>query len=124
MNNLTKLTFDTLPQLDGKLEPLLDKHLQAVAHDCINRPTDPTVRTVVIEFRFTPVADPQTGECDDVDLVVEAKSKVPVFKTRGYRMRVTRGGMGFNADDPAGPPGQGNLFPTPSSKPFSKDTDE
>jgi hypothetical protein len=124
MNNLTKLTFETLPQLDGKLSPLLDKHLQAVANDCINRPTDPTARKVVIEFNFTPVADPQTGECDDVDLVVEAKSKVPVFKTRGYRMRVTRGGMGFNADDPAGAPGQGNLFPSPPSKPFSQDTDE
>jgi hypothetical protein len=124
VSNLTKLTFDTLPQLDGKLSPLLDKHLAQVANDCINRPADPTARKVVIEFVFTPVLDPQTGECEDVDLVVEAKSKVPVFKTRGYRMRVTRGGMGFNADDPAGDPAQRNLFPSPSTKPLSQDSDE
>lgn len=124
MANLTKLTFDTLPQLDGKLQPLLDKHLQAVATDCMNRPTDPTARKVVIEFNFTPVADPQTGECEDVDLIVEARSKVPVYRTRGYRLRVTRGGMGFNSDDPTGGPSQGNLFPTTPVKPLHQDSDE
>ena len=107
--NLTKLTFASLGLLDGKLEPLLDKHMAAIASDCINRPGDVTPRKVVMEFVVTPVIDPSTNECDDVDLVVECKSKVPVYRTRGYRMRVTRGGLGFNADSPDNP-NQQTLF--------------
>jgi len=101
--NLTKLTFASLGLLDGRLEPLLEKHVVGIANDCINRPADKTPRKVILEFVITPICDPMTNECDDVDLVVECKSKVPVYHTPGYRCRVTRGGLGFNADSPENP---------------------
>lgn len=123
MANLTKLSFATLEQLDGKLPALLDKHLQAIANDVMNRPADPTSRKVVVEFNFTPVCDPN-GECEDVNLVVECKSKVPVFRSRAFQMRVTRGGIGFNGDDPSGGPSQQNLFPTRPTRPLNEDDDE
>ena len=124
MSQLTKLTFRSLPTLDGKLDALLDKHLKAVADDCMNRPTDPAARKVIIEFSCVPIMDPQTGECDEVDLVVEAKSKVPVYRTRGYRLRATRGGLGFNGDDPSGGPDQRNLFPTTPVTPLDPEADQ
>lgn len=108
--DLTRLTFASLGELDGTLEALLQKHLAGIANDCINRPEDSTARKVVIEFAFVPKFNAQTRDCDDVDTTVEVKSKVPVYRTPSYRLRVNRSGFAFNADFPDAPDQQ-SLFP-------------
>ena len=105
---LTKLTFRSLKDLDPAIEPLLDKHVSAISNDCINRPGDKTPRKIILEMVFLPIID-QDGECDEVEMTLECKSKVPVYRTRGHRMRVTRGGIGFNIDSPDNP-NQQSLF--------------
>lgn len=47
-----------------------------------------------------PTADPDTGECDGCKVEIEAKSKVPLYRTKAYEMRVTNAGMTFNRDFP------------------------
>lgn len=94
------LSFETLPALDEKLVLLLRKHLANVAQDCISRPGDETARKVCLEFIFKPTRDPDTGECDVVNCEVECKSKVPIYRSRVYPMRVHKSGFLFNRDFP------------------------
>jgi len=115
---LTQLSLSSLEQLDGRIEALFQKHLAFLSSDCMNRPGDKTPRKLSLELSIVPQTDPATGECDDVFVSIEAKSKVPTYKTKEYPLRVSRGGLLFNADIPDAIDQTSIKFPT------EKDEDE
>jgi restriction endonuclease len=95
---LAKLDFVSMPQLaDGKVNKLLQRHLQRAAEDCMDRPGDKSARKVVIEYVFVPQVG-QDGDCEKVICEVECKTKVPVYRSVPIQMRPTKGGFLFNPD--------------------------
>lgn len=95
-----KLDFSSLAQIDnGKVDTLLRVHLARIAQDCMDRPGDKTERKVTLEFLCEPILD-DDGGCDYVKLKLNCASKLPVYKTREYEMRVSKGGFLFNVDAP------------------------
>ena len=95
------LSFESLADLDeGRINKLLLHHLQRIAHDCLSRPADKTARKVILEFAAKPILDPDDGSCEAVKFEIEARSKVPVYRSRQYEMRVTNKGFLFNRDFP------------------------
>lgn len=96
-----QLSFDSLADLDdGRINKLLLQHISRVAQDCMNRPGDKTKRTVSLDFHVVPTIDPETRECEQVKVEIEAKSKVPTYRSKTYEMRVTKTGLLFNKDFP------------------------
>ena len=94
------LDFSNLAKIDnGRVDRLLRHHLGRIANDLIARPGDPGQRKITLEFCVVPIASPE-GECDGCRVEIEAKSKVPVYRTKSYEMRVTNGGLSFNQDFP------------------------
>lgn len=97
---IVPLEFASLAELDdGRIQRLLRMHLARIAQDCMDRPGDKTKRKVSIEFIIEPQIN-QQGECDDARVTVECKSKLPVYRSKPYEMRVTKGGLLFNQDFP------------------------
>lgn len=95
------LTFASLEELDdGRIGKLLKRHFANVSNDCMNRPTDPAKRKVIVEFAFSPVYDAELRECEVVKVTIEAKSKVPTFRSKKYEMRPHKSGFAFNQDFP------------------------
>ncbi len=111
-----ELRLDTIGQLDPRMEKLFQSHIQRICADCRNRPTDKTVRKLVFQFDVEPVVDPETGECEQVNLTVEAQSKVPNWRTRTFPMAITGKGLEFNAHTPDALD-QSNLFDDGANKP-------
>lgn len=94
------LNFANLATIDnGKVDKLLRFHLQRIAADLLARPGLDTQRKIVLEIGFVPVSDDE-GECDGAKVEIEAKSKIPVYRTKTYQMRVVNNGMLFNQDFP------------------------
>lgn len=99
--NEVQLNFENLVELDeGRINRLLMRHIQRISQDCMDRPTDKTKRKVILEFTAEPVYDPDTRECESVKVEIECKSKVPVFRSKTFQMRVTKAGLRFNPDFP------------------------
>lgn len=110
------LGFDSLADLDdGRVNALLKHHLKRIAEDCISRPNDATTRKVVLEFNVKPVAN-QEGDIDFVRVNIEARSKIPIYRTRPYEMRCVKGGFLFNADFPDSVDQQ-DMFPETKNEP-------
>ena len=105
-----ELNLDTILHLDGTLGKLFRKHMRQVTEDCMNRPEDKAKRKVFLEFTVTPVYDPETRECDHVDMEIESKCKVPVFRSKKFQMRATKAGLQFNVGNPDDLD-QADLFP-------------
>ncbi len=96
--NQVALKFENMKHLsDGKVSALLAKHLQRASQDCIDRPGDTHARKVLLEFCFTPHVD-QEGNCDKVTCEVEARTKVPVYRSTKIEMKPTAAGFLFNPD--------------------------
>lgn len=101
MIEFEELKLSTLGDLDDRIEILFQRHLQNIANDCLNRPAEKTKRKVVVELSFEPVADPDSGDCDSVRITIEARSKVPTFRTKSYPLGVTKAGFRFNSENPS-----------------------
>lgn len=105
-----QLTIETLAELDnGIVSAQVIRHLQRLAHDCMDRPGDKTKRKATLEFSFEPVCD-QSGQADSVNCTVEIKSKIPVHRSKSYEMGLSKAGFVFNRDVPDSL-NQGVLFP-------------
>ena len=97
---LVQLDFSNLSVLDeGRIDKLLKKHIQNIAQDCIDRPGDPTARTMQLNFTVKPICTPE-GYCENTFVEIECKSKVPVYRSQTFKMRVSRQGLQFNQDFP------------------------
>lgn len=111
------LSLGALEQMDsGKIARLVKSHLQKLSADCLNRPADDTARTMNVEFSFTPVLDPDSGDCETAKLRINVKSKVPTFRSKSYECRVGQKGFSFNQDFPDDLD-QPALFPKSQSEP-------
>lgn len=95
---LETLRLDTLSDMDARIEGLFQKHLAVIRADCENRPNDESPRKLTLEFSCVPIAE--AGELDEVEVNISAKSVVPVYKTKAFRLKPTRDGLKFNADIP------------------------
>jgi hypothetical protein len=101
---LEQLTLATLEVLEPKIELLFQKHLQLITNDCMNRPGEKKKRKLTFQLEFEPVADPETGQCEEVKVSIDANAAVPKFRTRDFKMRPSKAGLRFDAqvaDDPA-----------------------
>lgn len=99
--NEVDLCFSSMEGLDeGRINKLLMHHLANVARDCINRPMDKSARKVTLEFQVKPEPDPSTGDANTATVEIECKSKVPVYRSRRFEMRLKNNGLSFNQDFP------------------------
>lgn len=95
------LSTDTLDQLDnGKISAAFRKELQRVAQDLMDRPGDKSVREVHMTMRIAPVAN-DAGVCEEANVEIEIKSKVPPRRSRVYSMGVTPAAKGQIMFNPA-----------------------
>lgn len=109
------LNFANLATIDsGKVDKLLRFHLQRIATDLQARPGNTSARRLTLEFNFVPMSD-EAGECEGAKVEIEAKSKIPVYRTKTYEMRVVNNGMLFNQDFPDSKD-QPALFETPAEE--------
>ncbi len=125
MARLTELSLDftNLAKLDnGRVDRLLRFHLQKIANDLLSRPGDGTARKVTLEFTIKPICSPE-NECESCRVEIEAKSKIPVFRTKPYEMRVANNGLLFNADFPDSP-NQQSLYPAPEGQESDEDDED
>lgn len=97
---LEKLRLNSLEDFDPRLEALFQKHLQTIAADCIFRPGEKVKRKLTLEFIFEPELDPESKELDRVHITVEAKSKVPTYRSKTLQLDCGRDGFRFNAGVP------------------------
>jgi hypothetical protein len=95
---LEGLTLASLRLLDPRIEGLFCRQMQIIAADCMNRPREKGKRKLTFELICEPVPDPETGECEEVKVSIDAHSSVPRFRTRPYPMQVTKAGMKFEAE--------------------------
>ena len=95
-----QLKLGTLVAVDPRIETLFNKQIAKVANDCLDRPLDPKARQVFLVFNVTPSIDPETGDCDHVDVAVASEVKTPPYKTKAFPMQVTKAGLFFNPDVP------------------------
>lgn len=97
---LQPLKLESLGDIDPRVESLFLKHLMRLSQDCMDRPRDTAKRKVMLEFTFVPDVDPDTGECDEAKMTIEAHSKVPTYRTKSYPVRLTKNGFLFNSEVP------------------------
>lgn len=97
---LEGLSLAALGKLDPRLEALFQKHMQTVSNDCMNRPLENTARKVMLEFEIKPVPDPESGTIDYCTISIEARSKVPTYRTKAYQLAPSKAGFQFNSEVP------------------------
>jgi hypothetical protein len=104
-NQLLILNHGDLGQLDrGAVGVAIDKALQEIGRDCLDRPSDDRARKLVLTLSFKPCPETfdQTISCERIALDVEIKAAVPARKSRTIDMGVRQGGgMIFNPESPA-----------------------
>lgn len=92
---LKKLTLKQCANLDGgKVAAAFALHSKKIVQDCMDRPGSDAVRKITMEFLVTPSLDPDTGECDDVNVEVEIGSKVPKHRSRPINCQVRKSAGG------------------------------
>ena len=85
------LTLDTLKEIDsGRISAAFNAELRRIAQDLIDRPADPTARTVVLTVTVKPNGD--SGVCETADLEFRVKSSVPQRRSRSYSVAVQGNG--------------------------------
>lgn len=95
-----KLDFDSLAKLDeGRINKLLVMHIQRLTADCRDRPGDKHPRKLTIDISLTPIISPEL-ECESVSVEIEAKSKIPAYRSKKYEMKPSKAGLEFNQDFP------------------------
>lgn len=105
-----RLTLESLKELDtGTINAAFEHHLRAAVNDCYQRPEDNKERKVTMTFNLTP--DFRNGGCESVIVDVDFVTKVPLMKTKAFRMTPTinRGqadGLLFHPDLPDQPDGR------------------
>lgn len=110
------LDFSHLKNLDdGRINKLLEHHLGNISRDCINRPGDKTKRKVTLVFYATPDAN-DDGDAEAADVQVECFSKIPIYRSRKFKMRLSNKGFTFNQDFPDALD-QPSLFPKQGEQP-------
>lgn len=93
--------FRALHELEGgRYATLLRHHLANLARDCMDRPGDDKERVLTIQFRMKPEMDEDTRDCEKVNMTIEMKSKVPVFRTKKFQLRPHAKGFMINRDFP------------------------
>lgn len=97
---MEQLKLSTLIVVDPRIEVLFQKQITRVAQDCLDRPLDAKERKVILEFQVKPQIDPETGDCDSVDVSIASEVKTPPYKTKAFPMRPTKAGLVFNAEVP------------------------
>ena len=92
------MSLESLAEIDdGSLGLLVRNSLQAIARDCVNRPTDPTVRVAEIKLKFKPVAN--GGDLKHIEFVPEVKSKVPTYRTAPMVIRASNAGFAYAPEE-------------------------
>lgn len=86
---MEQLTLSMLKQFDlGKVDAAFAAELKAVVNDLRDRPTDKSVRKVMLTLELTPVAEEGTNDCDVAEVRFTIASKFPKRCTRAYQMGV------------------------------------
>lgn len=97
---IVPLDFSSIAELDdGRINRVLQYHLQRCAADCVNRPNDKSKRKVTLDFTIEPVLD-INGDLESARIEIECKSKVPVHRTKPYEALVDSKGFRINRDFP------------------------
>lgn len=92
---LTQLSLAQMAHVaDGKLAAAVATHLRKVTDDCQDRPGSDAARRVTIDLYITPSVDPETGQCDDVNIEFEVGSKVPKHRTKPVNMKIRKSTQG------------------------------
>lgn len=97
---LDQLKLSTLIMVDPRIEALFQKQISKVANDCLDRPLDAKDRQVTLTFNVKPDIDPDSGDCDQVQVSIASEVKVPPYKTKAFPMRPTKAGLLFNTEVP------------------------
>lgn len=99
---LHPLTLENVALIDGgRIKLAVDLHLKKLLDDCLDRPGTETSRELTLKLAVKPCLDPDTGECDDVDIEFEIGSKVPKHRSKPVNCTVrksTRGTMALFND--------------------------
>ncbi len=81
---------------DGRVQAALNREIERVVEDCLDRPGDETAREVTMKIAIKPESG-QAGVCEDCDVEFEIKSKLPPVRSKRYQMRPEgNGGLVFN----------------------------
>lgn len=92
---LKGITLDTLSTIDeGRIKAAVDLHLKKLTSDCIDRPGCKTPRKLKLELFVVPQVDPDTGQCDDVNIEFDIGSKVPNHRSRPVNCKVRKTSAG------------------------------
>lgn len=92
---IKQLTLKSLADLDnGKIAAAFAIHAKKITDDCIDRPGSKAVREITLKAMITPSLDPDTGECDDVNIEFEIGSKVPKHRSKPINCLVRRASGG------------------------------
>lgn len=80
---LRQLTLESMALADdGRIKAAVDLHLKKLIDDCMDRPGSDMARTLTLELFVVPQLDPDTGQCDDVNIEFQIGSKVPKHRSR------------------------------------------
>lgn len=98
--SLVQLSLDTVCKLDPKAIKTFDRHLERIANDCYERPGDNKPRTITLKVVIVPMMS-SSGECEKVDVQVQAESKVPPHTSLAFSCGLFPSGkIMFNEDAP------------------------
>jgi hypothetical protein len=94
---LALLTLEEIATHDaGRIGRLVQKHLAHLSHDCHDRDFDKSPRKLRIEISFRPQPNDNPAQME-----IEVYSKVPVYRSAAYPVRVRAGGgFLFNREVP------------------------
>lgn len=107
----------------GKVNAAFNKHIARASADCKDRPLDGKPRVVTLQFELTPDPD-QHGNCDKINLKVQAASKVPSHKTKPISLGLKHSGAMFFNVDSEDDVDQGSLPYGPGKQGEEPDDDE
>jgi hypothetical protein len=95
---LRQITIETLAFADdGRIKAAVDLHLKKLLADCVDRPGSDACRTLTLELFVTPTLDPDTMQCDDVNIEFQIGSKVPKHRSRPINCKVRKSHQGYMA---------------------------
>ena len=95
-----EISLDNLKNLGiGEVHALFAHAVKKIVADIEGRPTLKKARVITLQFDFTPVATDQ-GELDLIKMAVQLRTKTPDSATKEFELKVSKGGLEFNADFP------------------------
>lgn len=98
MSQYIPLSLESLAEMDdGAVGLLVRNAMQQIARDCVNRPTDPTERKIIIQLGMKPIAN--GPNLKHIEFVPEIKTKVPTFRTAPMVLRATNAGFSYSNDE-------------------------